>query len=141
AYLVTFLDELRLAHDGGADVVLLQVQRQPVEPIREFDELTGLHLVQAIDAGDTVARGQDHARLADLEALLVISDLLADDVADLRRADLHALSSPCPGPGPWLAPLGHLIAHSKQLCAETAAPARPADVQHDAPEQLRIDLG
>ena len=35
-------------------------------------------------------RRQHDAGLANLELLLVVLDLLADDVADLRRADLHA---------------------------------------------------
>src|SRR5262249_8814270 len=44
-------------------------------------------------------------------------------------------------PPDLLAALGHLSAHSGQLRAETSVPDRAPDVQHDATEQLRIDLG
>src|SRR5262245_19548461 len=137
ADLVALLDELRLAHDGGADVVLFQVQREAVDAVRELDELAGLHLVEPVDARDAVARREDHSRLTNLELLLVIPDLLADDVADLRRADLHA---PVP-PGRTLGFSGPLLTDSGKLRPEAAVPHRAVDVEHDATEQLRVDGG
>ena len=39
--LVAFLDGLLLAEDGGADVVLLEVQHDAVDAVRELDQLAG----------------------------------------------------------------------------------------------------
>src|SRR5262249_47213474 len=89
ADLVTLFDLLLLAEDGDADVVLLEVQDDAVDAVGKLDELARRRLVEAVDPGDAVAAGEDHARLPHLELLLVSLDLLADDVADLGRADLH----------------------------------------------------
>ena len=51
----------------------------------------------AVFMGDSIARRQHHARLANLELLLVLLDLLADDVADLRCTNLHRLFPPAGG--------------------------------------------
>src|SRR5207245_9342592 len=90
--LVALLDLLLLAQDSGADVVLLEVEHDAVDAARELDQLARRRPVEAVDAGDAVAAGEHHARLPHPELLLVLLDLLADDVADLRRADLHRYS-------------------------------------------------
>src|SRR6185295_17305120 len=94
ADLVAFLDVLGVAHQGDADVVLFEVQRDAVDVVRKLDQLARRDLVEAVDARDAVAGRQDHARLADLELPLVVLDLLADDVADLRGPDLHETNLP-----------------------------------------------
>ena len=54
---VTFLDVAVIAEDHDADVVILEVQGHAPDTTGEFDHLAGLHLVEAVDAGDTVTDG------------------------------------------------------------------------------------
>ena len=91
--LVALADLLRLAEDGGADVVLFEVEHQAVDVVRELQQLAGGGLVEAVDAGDAVAGGQHAAGLAHLDVALVLLDLALDDVADFRGADFHSLCS------------------------------------------------
>src|SRR5205823_3203000 len=133
--LVAFLDGLLLAHDGGADVVLLEVQRDAVDAVRELDQLARRDPLEPVDARDAVARREHEAGLSDLELLLVFLDLIADDVADLRRADLHR--SP---PGPLDEALGHLLAETGELSPQATVVHRAVDVEHDTPEELGVDL-
>jgi hypothetical protein len=53
--LVALLDLLLLAEDRDADVVLLEVQDDAVDGVRELDELAGGRPVEAVDARDAVA--------------------------------------------------------------------------------------
>ena len=82
-------DGLVVAHDGDADVVLLEVEDQAPGAVVELDQLAGQGVGQAIDAGDAVAHGQDRAGLVDLDLLAVVLDLLFDDPADLVGANFH----------------------------------------------------
>src|SRR5262249_28610388 len=92
--LVALADLRLLAHDRYADVVFLQVEDETVDVVRKLDQLTGSDAIEPVDAGDAVAARQDHARFANLELLLVVPDLIADDVADLRCSNLHRPSAP-----------------------------------------------
>ncbi len=94
---VPFLDVRGLAHDRHAHVVLLQVQDEPVESLRELDQFTCLHLLKPVDTSDAVSRGKHHTCLADLDLALVPLDLALDEVTDLACLDLHGKSpqGPC----------------------------------------------
>ena len=58
-----------LAHEGDADVVLLEVEHQPLEVSGEFEELSGHHSREAVDAGDAVAGRKHGAGLGDLDRI------------------------------------------------------------------------
>ena len=92
---VTFLDEVRLAEQRRADVVLLEVERHAEHVVGELQELSGGGVVETVDPGDAVARGQDGADLLDGDALVVVLDLLLDDAGYFGGADLH-------GSLPWM---------------------------------------
>ena len=58
----------RLAHEDAADVVLLEVQGEAEDAVRELEQLARHDLLEAVDAGDAVADGDDGPDLGHLEA-------------------------------------------------------------------------
>ncbi len=86
---VAFLDAAVVAEDHDADVVGFEVQRHAADAARELDHLAGLHIVEAVDAGDAVAHRQNLADLGDLRLLAEILDLILQDRADLCGPDVH----------------------------------------------------
>src|ERR1035437_843178 len=55
--------------------------------------LAGLHIVEAVDAGDAVADGQDLADLGDFGFLAEVLDLLFQDGGNFCGADIHQRAS------------------------------------------------
>ena len=86
---VAFLDAAVVAEDDDADIVGFQVQRHAADAAGEFHHLTGLHFVEAIDAGDAVAHRQDLADLGHVGLGAKVLDLLLQDSGDFRGADFH----------------------------------------------------
>src|SRR5262249_41281507 len=86
---VALADVVEGAHPRDADVVLLEVEDQPLLPVLELHQLSGLHALQAVDPGDAIALAEDGAGLGDGDLLAVVLDLLAEDSADLVGADVH----------------------------------------------------
>mmetsp|Transcript_41067 Transcript_41067/g.105978 ORF Transcript_41067/g.105978 Transcript_41067/m.105978 type:complete len:305 (-) Transcript_41067:70-984(-) len=74
-------------HDD-TDVVRLQVQCHALQTAGELNHFAGLHTLQPIDAGNSIAHAQHTADL--LHVLLVgeVRDALAEYLGELRRADL-----------------------------------------------------
>ena len=85
---VAFFDLGVVAEEDGADLVFVEVHGEAGYAVGEFDELAGHDLVEAVDAGDTVAEGDDGADLVDLDALLEVLNLLAKQFSYLIRLDL-----------------------------------------------------
>src|SRR5262249_18500855 len=73
---LAFLDLAILAEDHDADVVDLEIERHAAHAVLKLDHLAGLHVVEAIDAGDAVADRQHLADLGDFGLLAEILDLL-----------------------------------------------------------------
>ena len=69
---VAFLDAAVFAEQHDADVVHLQVQGHAHDAAGKFHQLAGLHVVQAMDAGDVVTDGED---LPDLQQDLTCQQL------------------------------------------------------------------
>jgi len=59
----------------------------------EFDHLAGLHLVEAVDAGDAVTDAEHGADFADFGFGAEIGDLVLDDLGDFCGADFHVSCS------------------------------------------------
>ena len=74
---IAFLDLGVVAEEDGADLVFVEVHGEAGHVVGEFDELAGHDLVEAVDARDTVAEGDDGSDLVDLDALLEVFNLLA----------------------------------------------------------------
>src|SRR5690606_40379590 len=53
---VAFLDGTVIAEDHDTDIVGFEVERHALDAARELDELTGLHLVEAVNAGRSEER-------------------------------------------------------------------------------------
>ena len=80
---VAFLDAAVLAEDDDADVVGLEVEGHAADAAGKLHHLAGLHLVEAVDAGDAVAHRQHLADFGDLGLLAEVLDLLLEDRGDL----------------------------------------------------------
>ena len=78
-----------LAEEHDADVVLFEVQRHADDAAGELEQLAGHDLLEAVDARDAVADGEDRAGLLDLDGFFEGLDLGAKNLADLFRLDLH----------------------------------------------------
>ena len=86
--LVAFLDLGVVAEQHGADLVFVEVHGEAGDAVGKLDQLAGHDLVEAVHARDTVAEGDDGADLVDLDALLVVLNLLAKQFGYLIRLDL-----------------------------------------------------
>ena len=86
--LVAFLDLGVVAEQHRADLVFVEVHRQSGNAVGKLDQLAGHDLVEAMDARDTVAQRDDRADLVDLDALLVVLNLLAKQFCYLISLDL-----------------------------------------------------
>ncbi len=86
---VAFLDAAVVAEDHDADIVGFEVQRHALDAARELDELTGLHIVEAIDAGDAVADAEHLADFGNFGFLAEILDLVLEDRRNFRGFDVH----------------------------------------------------
>ena len=86
---VAFLDRAVIAENHDADIVRFQVQRHAAQAAWKLHHLAGLHVVQAMHAGNPVADRKDRAHFGDVclgpEAL----DLLLEDCGDFGGADFH----------------------------------------------------
>src|SRR6185436_1113691 len=87
---VALLDVGPRAEQHGADVVGLEVEREPGHVVRQLEHLERHAVLEAVDARDAVGDRQDRAdlgevRLARVEAL----DAALEDGRDLVRLDLH----------------------------------------------------
>jgi hypothetical protein len=65
---VAFLDRRGFTEEDDADVVLFEVESQSGDVVRELHELAGHDAVEAVNAGDTVADGDDRADFRDIDA-------------------------------------------------------------------------
>ena len=92
---VAFLDGAVVAEDHDADIVAFEVQRHALDAAGKLDHLAGLHIVEAVDAGDAVADRQHLADFADLGFLAEILDLA------LRMAEISAARMSISRPLSW----------------------------------------
>src|SRR5450756_23206 len=78
-----------VAQDDGADLVLLQVQRQAVSLVRKLQQLAGHRILQAVDLRDSVTGRDDAPDVCRDQAGVEILKPLPDDFGDLFGADSH----------------------------------------------------
>ena len=86
---VAFLDEANIAEDGATNVVFLEVEGQPEDVAREFEQFHGLAVFNTIHTGNTIAHGENGSSFLQVDIFLVTSDLILDDLADFFCFDLH----------------------------------------------------
>ena len=90
---VAFLDLAVGAEDHDADIVDLEIQRHAADAVLEGDHLAGLHVVEAVDAGDAVADRKHLPDFGDFRLLAEILDLLPQDGGNFRGANIHQPTS------------------------------------------------
>ncbi len=90
---VAFADLPEVAHDRHPDVVLLEVEHQPLHPVGELEQLARERTFEAVDARDAVADREHRAGLGHGDLLAVVLDLVANDSADLVGANFHGADS------------------------------------------------
>jgi len=95
---VALFDAAVVAEDHDTDVVGLEVQRHPARPVGELDHFTGLDVVEAVNAGDTIAHGKNLTNLRDFGFTAKVLDLLFENRRDFCGADIHQ-------PAPFIANL------------------------------------
>ena len=72
--------------DLGADVVLLEVERDPDDAVLELEPFEGDAVLQPVDAGDAVADLEHGADLGEVGLDVVLLDPLLEDGRDLFGA-------------------------------------------------------
>ncbi len=90
---VALLDLVPVAEQHGADVVGLEVEREPRHVVGELEHLERHAVVQAVHARDAVGDGQHGADLGEVASVAVVESLDAalEDAGDLVWLDLHGL--------------------------------------------------
>ena len=92
-------DALPLAEQHGADVVGLEVEREPGDPVGKLEHLERHAVLEAVYARDAVGHRQHGADLGQLGAAGVEAlDAALEDGGDLVGVDLHVL---CSYAAPW----------------------------------------
>ncbi|MND79236.1 hypothetical protein D3C80_709660 [compost metagenome] len=90
---VAFLDVTVGTENNHTDIVGFEVKRHAANTTREFDHFASLNIVQTVNAGDTVADGQNLTDFGDLSLLAEVLDLLFQDSGNFRGADVHQPTS------------------------------------------------
>ena len=83
---LALLDELPVAEERGADVVLLEVEGDADDAVLELEHLERDGVLEAVDAGDAVADLKDGSDLGQVGLDVVLLDPLLEDRRDLFRA-------------------------------------------------------
>ena len=91
---VAFFNVTVRTEDNDTDVVGFEVQRHAPDATGEFDHFTGLHVVEAIDTGDTVTDGEHVTDFGHLGLLAKVLDLVLEDRRNLGSLDTHSLIRP-----------------------------------------------
>ena len=86
---VPFADLLVFAEQHGADAVLLEVQRDPEDAVRELEHLAGHRVLDPVHPCDAVADRHDRADFRDVDVDRVAADLVADDFRNFFCFDVH----------------------------------------------------
>ena len=142
---VAFLDGQVVAEQHGADAVLLEVQRDAEDPVRELEHLAGHGALAAVHAGDAVAEGDDRAHFRDVDVDGEAANLVADDLGDFVGSDVHAyarqrLSGSRLAARKLSSGLSHqLLAQPVELRLDGAVVDGAAHLREHAADEIRID--
>src|SRR5262249_34983294 len=86
---VAFLDGRVRTEDHDADIVRFEVKRHAAYAAGKLDHFTGLNIVEAVNARDAVADGENLADFADFRFGTEILDLAFEDGGDFGWLDVH----------------------------------------------------
>src|ERR1019366_9283575 len=128
---VAFLDFRVVAEQHRAHLVFLQVHGDSGHVVREFDQLAGHDLFQAMDSGDAGAHGDHRADLRYVDGPLVVFNLLAENTGDFVRSNLSHNSF-------RLAFGVQAASQGRQLPAHRTVVNRRTDPRHHAADQAFV---
>src|SRR6266852_18992 len=94
AHLVALVQVPELTQDYSANLVLLEVEGQPICLSWKLEQLTCHRVLQPVDLGDAVARGDDAAHVGRHQAGVEVLETSLDDLGDLFGADAHFCLAP-----------------------------------------------
>ena len=86
---IAFLDGAVFAEDDDADIVGFEVQGHALDATGKLDHLTGLHLIEAVDTGDTVTDRENPSDLGDFGLGVEIGNLFLQNRGDFCGTDIH----------------------------------------------------
>ena len=86
---VTFRDQVPLAEERHADVVLLEVEGEADDAVVELEHLEGDAVLEPVDTGDPVADLQHRTDFGQVRLDVEVLDPLLQDRGDLFRAQLQ----------------------------------------------------
>ena len=98
------LISVELAEQHGADALLLEVQRDAEDAVRELEHLAGHGALDAVHARDAVADRDDAADLGHVHVHGEAADLVADDLGDFFGFDVHRMIVVCTALRPTACP-------------------------------------
>ena len=78
-YHIAFFDLLVRTKDNHADIVFFKVKGHSLDPAFKLDQLTGLNLVQTVNAGDTVTDGEHLPYLGNIRRDIGVSYFIFDN--------------------------------------------------------------
>ena len=81
-----------LAQQHRADAVFFEIERDAVHAMRELEHLAGHGFLDTMHPGDAVTDRHDRADLGDIDVDGVAADLVANDLGDFFRFDVHVIS-------------------------------------------------
>src|SRR5690606_15406653 len=90
---VAFLDVAVRTENNDTDIVGFKVERHAADAAWELDHLTGLDIVEAVDAGNAVTDGQNLANFGNFGFLAEVFDLVFQNCGNFRSADIHQPTS------------------------------------------------
>jgi hypothetical protein len=82
-------DFLVVAKEHGADAVFFQIERDAEDSVLELQHLAGHRAFDAVNAGNTVTKGNHTPDLGDVHLYCVAADLVANNLGDFFRSDIH----------------------------------------------------
>src|SRR5664279_5506243 len=90
---LAFHDLAVIAEDHDADIVGFKIERHAAHAVFELDHFAGLHIVEAVDAGDAVADRQHLSDFGNFGFLAEVLDLVFQDGGNFCGADVHQRAS------------------------------------------------
>ena len=138
-----------VAEEHRPHTFFFQVERDPVDAVREFEHLARHRIFDPVHARDAVADRHDGADFRDVDVHGVAADLIANNLGDFFRFDVHY--SLVRGAVPWcLSPLAFPLSgsgrrqrlfHLLQLARDAAIVDCTADPCDRTADDRRIDAG
>ena len=130
AHRLALLHMLPLAEERNADVVLLEVERDPGHAVLEIEPLERDAVLETVDARDAIADLEDAADLREVGLDVELLDSVLEDRGDLFGAKFHVFS---------LMRRGEFMSETLEAAAHAAVGEVRPDPEDDPRDQVGVD--